>query len=149
MNRSALALLILAVTIVTAHGQSIARVSRSDNAVTGEETSDVARSLVALRRLDRDVFFYRSLGDFEEHGKIARVSWETFSNDLQQVSEEVEPRLTRLPPGKLKTEIANGHHSAMQYKWLNGLLYQQAHLPKTLPEIYHPVTTGTAQLDRR
>ncbi len=66
-----------------------------------------ARAIAALKRLDRDVLVYRSLGDFEESGKLARVSFETFRNDLGEVTAEVEPLVSRLPPSRLKTEIRN------------------------------------------
>src|SRR5207247_10673218 len=54
-----------------------------------------------------DVLIYRSLGDFEENGKLARVTFEAFKNDLQEVICEVEPLLSRLPPSKLKIELTN------------------------------------------
>src|SRR5712691_4214766 len=102
-------------TMAAAHGQSVARVKlpsaestvnepRTD---TGDERVLAARAITALKRLDRDVLVYRSLGDFEESSKLARVSFETFRNDLQEVTAKVEPLLSRLPQGKLKTEITN------------------------------------------
>jgi len=37
------------------------------------------------------VLVYRSLGEFEAHGKLARVSYHAFRNDLTEVTAEVEP----------------------------------------------------------
>jgi hypothetical protein len=65
------------------------------------------RALAALQRLDNDVLVYRSLGEFEESGKVARVSYDVFKNDLREVTAEVEPLLLRLPQSRLKTEISN------------------------------------------
>jgi hypothetical protein len=66
-----------------------------------------ARTISALKRLDNEVLVYRSLGDFETNGRLARVPFEAFANDLQEVTTEVEPLLSRLPQSKLKIEIRN------------------------------------------
>ena len=101
----------------SAHGQSVARSKLSEpetlisEPTTLTETSDdsllAMRATAALKRLEKDVLIYRSLGDFEENGKLARVTFEAFKNDLQEVSCEVEPLLSRLPPSKLKIELTN------------------------------------------
>jgi hypothetical protein len=72
-----------------------------------DEIALAARSMCALKRLEKDVLIYRSLGDFEAHGKLARVSYQAFRNDLNEVSSEVELMLSRLPQSKLKTELGN------------------------------------------
>ncbi len=111
--------------MAAAHGQSVARVKlpsaestvnepRTD---TGDERVLAARAITALKRLDKDVLVYRSLGDFEESSKLARVSFETFRNDLQEVTAKVEPLLSRLPQGKLKTEITNALDSYRDGAW--------------------------------
>ncbi|HEY5074464.1 MAG TPA: hypothetical protein VII34_07165 [Pyrinomonadaceae bacterium] len=112
MNRSSLALLILLVVTVVAHGQSVARAKQSPTVVAAAvETNDdqvlAASAIAVLKRLDDDVLVYRSLGDFEANGKLARVSFETFQNDLQEVTAQVEPMLSRLPQSRLKSEISN------------------------------------------
>jgi hypothetical protein len=88
------------------------KLSEAESLLTEPKTEDkdqilASRAIEALKRLDRNVFVYRSLGDFEENGKLARVSFETFQNDLQEVTAEVEPLLSRLPHGRLKNEISN------------------------------------------
>jgi hypothetical protein len=115
MNLSSLALITALFLIPTAApGQTVARVklSEAESPVSEVRTADkdqivTARVISALKRLDRDVLVYRSLGDFEESGKLARVSCETFRSDLGEVTAEVEPLLSRLPPSRLKTEIRN------------------------------------------
>jgi hypothetical protein len=112
MNRSSLALLILFFAVsVSAHGQSVARANPSRSPISQIETGNdqilAARAISALKRLEKDVLVYDSLGDFEESGKLARVSFETFKNDLHAVTGDVEPLLSRLPPTRLKTEIRN------------------------------------------
>ena len=72
-----------------------------------DEIALAARSMFALKRLEKDVLIYRSLGDFEANGKLARVSYQAFRNDLNEVSSEVEAMLSRLPQSKLKTELGN------------------------------------------
>lgn len=66
-----------------------------------------ARAILFLKRLDDDVIVYRSLGDFEESGKLGRVPCETFRRDLNEVGAEVEELLSRLPAGHLQAEIRN------------------------------------------
>jgi hypothetical protein len=112
MRPSSLALLILFFAVsVSAHGQTLARANPSRNLISQTETGNdqmlAARAISALKRLDRDVLVYHSLGDFEESGKLARVSCDVFKNDLHAVTAEVEPLLSRLPPSRLKTEIRN------------------------------------------
>jgi len=106
MNASLALLFILSVAPMAAYGQSVARAQNliyqtSDDQLAG------ASSIAALKRLDKDVFVYRSLGDFEESGRLARVSFEVFKNDLQAVTAEIEPLLNRLPDSRLKAEISN------------------------------------------
>ncbi|HEX7529960.1 MAG TPA: hypothetical protein VF333_02370 [Pyrinomonadaceae bacterium] len=111
MNRSSLALLILLVVTVVAHGQSVARAKQSPTVVAAVETNDdqvlAARAIAVLKRLDDDVLVYRSLGDFEANGRLARVSFEAFTDDLSKVTAEVEPMLSRLPQSRLKSAISN------------------------------------------
>lgn len=112
MRPSSLALLILFFAVsVSAHGQTIARANPSrtlsSQTETGNDQMLAARAIFALKRLDTDVLVYRSLGDFAESGKLARVSCDVFKNHLEAVTEEVEPLLSRLPPSRLKTEIRN------------------------------------------
>ena len=115
INISSLALVTALFLIPTAaRGQMVARVnlSRADSRIAEVSAGDnqqnvTARAIAALKGLDRDVLVYRSLGDFEESGKLARVSFDVFRNDLQAVTEEVEPLLSSLPQSRLKTEIRN------------------------------------------
>ena len=72
-----------------------------------EESVLTARSMFALKRLEKDVLVYRSLGDFEANGKLARVSYQAFRNNLHEVVSEVEPMLARLPQSSLKIELGN------------------------------------------
>ena len=114
-NPSSLALTaLLFIAPTAAHSQSVGRVNLGAAETSSTESITVdngqilaARAITGLRRLDRDVLVYRSLGDFEESGQLARVSFEAFRNDLQEVTAEVEPLLSRLPPSRLKTEIRN------------------------------------------
>ena len=120
MNRTSfLVITILSLIPTVAYGQSLARVHQPLNTeafITEAkiETSDdqgnqivAERAITALKRLGSDVFVYRSLGDFEENGKLARVPFAAFKDHLQEVRAEVAPLLSRLPQGKLKSEISN------------------------------------------
>jgi hypothetical protein len=115
MHRLSLALLILLFGNAVAFGQSVARLDKSANLIPENETRDervlAARTIAALKRLDSETIVYRSLGDFEAEGKLARVSFAQFANDLQEVTNEVEPMLSHMPQSRLKTEITNALYS--------------------------------------
>ena len=108
-------LLVLFLGSAAAYGQSVARLELPSAAATSTksitEVSDerilTARAIAALKRLEGDVLIYRSLGDFEENGKLACVPFENFKKDLQEVTAQVEPVLARLPESRLKVQIAN------------------------------------------
>jgi hypothetical protein len=114
MKRSSLALLTsLFFAPAAAYAQSVARVKQLAISQPGIETrltdemALAARSMAALKRLEKDVLVYRSLGEFEANGKLAKVSYQAFRNDLNEVTAEVEPMLSRLPQGELKAELGN------------------------------------------
>ncbi len=115
MNRPSLALLILFFGSAVAFGQSVARLDKSAILIPDNETRDervlAAQSISALKRLDSKIIVYRSLGDFEAEGKLAQVPFARFANDLQEVTNEVEPMLSRMPQSRLKTEITNALYS--------------------------------------
>jgi hypothetical protein len=117
MNQPSLALVVLVLTGTAAYAQSSVRapqlsltnshISETAFASDNSERAMASRSIAALQRLDKDVLVYRSLGDFEANGRLARVSFAAFQNDLQEVTAEIEPLLPRLAPGKLKSQITN------------------------------------------
>ena len=114
MKRSSLALLTsLFFAPAAAYAQSVARVKQVsapqpgiENTVT-DEMILASRSIAALKRLEKDVLVYRSLGELEANGKLARVSYQVFRNDLNEVTSEVEALLARLPESRLKAELTN------------------------------------------
>lgn len=110
MKRPSLALLILLGLCALAHGQSLARVSNSNSASINEGTADqvlATRAMLLLKRLDDEVIVYQSLGEFEESGKLARVSLDEFKSHLQEASTEVESISLLLADRRLKNEIRN------------------------------------------
>lgn len=114
MKRSSLAALTnLFFAPMATYAKSVARlkpISTPPSRAESEKPDEIAlaaRSMRALKRLEKDVLIYRSLGDFEANGKIARVSYQTFRNDLNEVSREVGLMLSRLPQSKLRTELGN------------------------------------------
>jgi hypothetical protein len=70
-----------------------------------------ARVVESLKILESKVLVYRSLGDFERSGKIARVSLADFKKDLQKLTLEAEGSLAWLPQNLLKSELSNSLHS--------------------------------------
>src|ERR1700675_1526411 len=116
MNLSSLALVIFLLAPLTAYSQSVARASQSSKsesnvAESTTETKDLDRVLAVcaialLKRLDRDVLVFRSLGDFEADGRLARVPFETYKKDFEEVSAQVGPMISRLPHSKVRSEIS-------------------------------------------
>ena len=112
MKRPSLALLIFFSISIANCAQSVSRARvRTDESTTEISTVDdrifAGHAIAALRRLEDDVITYRSLGDFEASGKLARVTFETFQSDLQKVTGEVESTLSRVRNDRLKTELSN------------------------------------------
>lgn len=70
-----------------------------------------ARIIESLKVLEKQVIIYRSQGEFEASGKLARVPFAVFSQDLQKVSADVESILSWMPQNTLKNEISNALHS--------------------------------------
>ena len=105
----ALSTLVLLLIVTAAHGQSLANLNRYSNESTSSDASSDKRSkaIAALKRLDHDVIVYRSLGDFEDGRKLARVSLRTFEQELVEVNAEVQPLLKEMPAGKLKLQLIN------------------------------------------
>ncbi len=106
MLRLSLALSIFSVLLVSAavHGQSLAKPTP---AIYNRNTSVNERAIDALRRLDQAVIVYRSLGDFDENQKLARVSLRAFEKNLLEVNAELQPLLDQMPASRLKTTLAN------------------------------------------
>ena len=110
MKQASLALLFICFSCVCAYGQTLGRRDHTNAEVIEDATADqvvAAQSILILKRLDDDVIVYRSLGEFEDGQKLARVSFETFKRDLNDVSREVEGLLSRLADSRMKTEIRN------------------------------------------
>lgn len=110
MLRPSLALLILCFCCALAHGQSFARRDRVADQINEEATADqvvASHAILLLKRLHDDVIVYRSLGEFEEGRQLARVPFATFRGNLNEVGAEVEELASRLPQGRLKSEIRN------------------------------------------
>ena len=82
--------------------QSITRLSQSANHVNENE-----KAISALKRLQDQVIVYRSFGEFEENGRLARVPLQTFEMELRDVTLELQPIISVMPPSKLRNEIVN------------------------------------------
>lgn len=107
MNRLTLAASIFSLLLVSTigHAQSIARANQATRNSASSDSGD--QVIVALRRLENHVIVYRSLADFEAGRKLGRVSLPRFEQELVEVTKEVLPMLSRMPAGKLKTNLTN------------------------------------------
>lgn len=84
---------------------------RSADDTTSSEAELKTRSIAALKRLENLVLDYRSLAEFETNGRIARVSFEIFSEELEVVFLELQPLLRQLPESNFKKQISNALYS--------------------------------------
>jgi len=105
MLRLSLALSILSLLLFStaAYSQTLTDLNRSRNETIGRDVD--ARAIAALKRLDQAVIVYRSLAEFEDGRKLARVSLPTFEHELREVNTEVQPILNQMPDGKLKLQL--------------------------------------------
>jgi len=85
--------------------QSIARLNPTTS-ISGPSDLNV-QAIAALRRLENQVIVYRSLGEFEENGRLARVPLQTFEKELRDVTLELQPLVAAMPASKLRNEIVN------------------------------------------
>jgi hypothetical protein len=93
-----------------AHGQSPARAINFNAEPSNEGTADqvlATRAMLLLQRLDDEVIVYRSLGEFQESGKLARVSLADFQSHLQEAGLEIESISSLLTDARLKVELRN------------------------------------------
>jgi hypothetical protein len=95
----------LLLSSTAAHGQSLANLNLTLNETSPRDAN--AKAIAALKRLDEAVIVYRSLAEFEDGRRLARVSLRTFEHELQEVNTEVQPLLDEMPAGKLKQQLIN------------------------------------------
>jgi hypothetical protein len=100
--------LMVACAATTAPGQSLTRMNQRANF---DNANKEARAIAALKRLETTVMVYRSLGQFEASGRLARVTLQTFETQLAEVNNELELVLAEVPAGKFRTEIINAFTS--------------------------------------
>ena len=100
--------LLVAFAAATAPAQSLARISQRPDF---DNTKSEVRAIAALKRLEAHVIVYRSLGQFEADGRLARVTLRTFENELAKVNNELRSLLADIPAGKFRTEIINAFDS--------------------------------------
>ena len=100
--------LIVAFAANAAPAQSLARINQRPDFDT---TKTEVRALAALKRLETNVIVYRSLGQFEADGRLARVTLQTFESELAKVNNELGSLLAEIPAGKFRTEIINAFDS--------------------------------------
>ncbi len=86
--------------------QSIARLNPA-NSFANVNSDKNASAVAALKRLEARVIVYRSLGEFEENGRLARVPLQTFESELRDVTAQLQPLVSQMPASKLKNELIN------------------------------------------
>ena len=79
------------------------------------------RAIAELEQLKASIFVCRSYDEFEDDGRLARVSLDTFNDKLNRVTAEVESILPRISDTKLRTHLSNSLHSYRDgaYRWAN------------------------------
>src|ERR1700737_4376055 len=107
MNRITLvvAIITLLLSSTAMRAQSVGRVHPPTSEKAAGDAN--AKAIAALKRLDTQVLVYRSLADFQEGGKLARVSLQTFQQELSEVTDEVQPVIMQMPASRLKIKLTN------------------------------------------
>ena len=103
--------LFVAFAAAAAPAQSLARINRINQRPDFDHGKTEMRAIAALKRLETNVIVYRSLGQFEADGRLARVTLQTFENELAKVNNELGSLLAEIPAGKFRTEIINAFDS--------------------------------------
>ena len=108
MNRLTLAATVFSCILIpaSARAQSVARLHHATRVVASNDEMNT-KAIAALKRLENQVIVYRSLGDFEEDGRLARVPLQTFEKELLDVTLELQPIVSEMPSSKLRSEIVN------------------------------------------
>ena len=96
--------LLVAFASTEAPAQSLARLNQRADF---DNTRNEVRAITVVRRLENNVMVYRSLGQFEADGRLARGTLPTFEKELAEVNDELESLLAQVPAGKFRTEIIN------------------------------------------
>lgn len=99
------------------------------SAMEGEREFDrqlAAGALQALMRLENDVRIYRTLGEFIEGRALARVSFEKFNADLEEVRRAVRANLCWMPESRLKNELRNAMSSYLDGRFWWKQVYRPA-----------------------
>ncbi|MFN2577181.1 MAG: hypothetical protein ABR607_05770 [Pyrinomonadaceae bacterium] len=96
---------VLLFSFTAIRAQSVARVHPVSGDVAAADPN--AQAISALKCLETRVIVYRSLADFQESGKLARVSLQTFLAELSEVTREVEPVIKQMSDVKLKVKLTN------------------------------------------
>ena len=65
------------------------------------------RAIRALKKLRANVVVHRSLGQFEQDGRLAHVSFNTFAQKLDEITLEIEPLLYKVSDAKLRSHLIN------------------------------------------
>lgn len=82
--------------------------------IRNERVIDLAlaeRVVAVLKTLDAEVNSYSSLGEFEEQGTIAKVSYEKLSKDFETAARTIRPLLSSLPRNLLSYQLQNALNS--------------------------------------
>jgi len=99
-----LAILILLLVPAAISAQTLARLNQT---TTPAKSNDDARAIAMLKRLEDQVIVYRSMTEWEDAHRLARVPLPTFERELRNVTLELQPVVSGMPAGKFRDEITN------------------------------------------
>jgi hypothetical protein len=81
--------------------------ARLNQVTTLAKSNDEAKAMAMLKRLEDQVIVYRSMGEWEDGRRLARVPLPTFERELREVTLELQPLVSEMPAGKFRDEITN------------------------------------------
>lgn len=108
MIRLSLALSTFGLLLIStaAYGQTNVRPNRAPTEITSPAQLN-AQAIAALTRLDQYVIVHRSRGDFDESGKLARVTLSVFAQALHETEAELQPIIDETPASEFRSAITN------------------------------------------
>lgn len=111
-------LILFAFALLTAqqsmHAQTANSIDTSSNLRSAGKRDDAIlaqRALASLEQLKAAVVVYSSHDTFESDGRLARVPLQTFADNLNQVTAEVESIISQLSDAQLRSELSNALYS--------------------------------------
>jgi hypothetical protein len=105
------------------------------------------QAVTALKSLEKEVYDYSSLAEFEEHGRLARVPFERLSEDVSETLQRVDRVLLSLPRSPLFYPLYHARNSYSDGLFWWQKTYRQSKLVVNVNSFTEPDEMKSSNLD--